>query len=276
MTPEEYKWHINLVKDRFNRFNLTFAQAEQVYLHEKENIHSEKHFFSAWEEMDFNLTTFRKILNKDQFLKYEKEQIEGIKNHESFLIENDQPRKTDINYTKELINYDNNFLVDFFNGDDSLRILAAYKDSNKIEYLKKEYKKFVEEKKKELLTMHFRYYRSFKPNELELSLLRHKLLYLIPDYESFKRYTDKPSRAIADYLEEKLQHLDDDDEKTISEKFMALKNFHQVCFNKYYGKQQSADTYYVKGPVLTSTQKMTYFAMTILLLDEERYGCRPS
>ena len=94
MKPEEYKWYIKLVKERFGHLNLTFEQAEKVYLHEKEEmIPSEKHFFSAWEKWDFDLSSFRKILDKKQLQIFEKGHQENIKRYEKSLVENDKPRK---------------------------------------------------------------------------------------------------------------------------------------------------------------------------------------
>jgi hypothetical protein len=275
MNPEEYKWHIDLVKSRFEYLNLTFEQAEKVYLHEEEKMtYSEKHFFSAWEEWDFDLSSFRKILNKGQFQDFEKRHQENIKRYEKSLIENDKPRDTDVNYNKELIDfYINEFLPGFFKSKYQQGFLSTSKENVKIEYLKKEYKKYLTEKRKELLTSHFRYNRSFKPNELELELLRHKVIYIIPNYLYFKQVMDKPTKAISDYLENKFQYLIDTEEKTVSEKFQELKEFNQKCFEKYYGKLSSTDAYIIKAPELTSAEERIYNVMTILLLDEEKYGC---
>ncbi|HAI36784.1 MAG TPA: hypothetical protein DCM40_00895 [Maribacter sp.] len=275
MNPEEYKWHINLVKDRLGYLNLTFEQAEKVYLHEEDKMtYSEKHFFSEWEEWDFDLSLFRKILNKEKFQDFEKAHQENIKRYEKSLVENDKPRDTDISYNKELIDfYTNGFLPDFFNKENQVGFLRTLKETDKIEYLKKEYKKFLNERKKELLTSHFRYNRSFKPNVLELELLRHKLIYIIPNYLYFKQEMDKPTKAISEYLENKFRYLIDTEEETISEKFQELKEFNQKCFEKYYGKPSSADTYFIKAPELTSAEERTYNTMTVLLLDEKKYGC---
>ena len=65
MTPEEYQWHINSVKDRNHALNLTFEQTEQVYKYERDkHTYSEKHYFSVWEELDYELTSFKKTLNE--------------------------------------------------------------------------------------------------------------------------------------------------------------------------------------------------------------------
>lgn len=59
MTPEDYKWNINLVKDRNYALNLTFEQAEEVFKFEQsKSSYSEKFYFSTWEELDYELSTF--------------------------------------------------------------------------------------------------------------------------------------------------------------------------------------------------------------------------
>lgn len=275
MDPEEYNWHIKLVKDRYQYLNLTFEQAEMVYTHEQNKlVYSDKHFFSNWEEWDYDLTTFRNILDKKQLQIFVAGHNENIKLYEKSLIEHDKPREIDINYNQELLDfYENNFLPDFFKKKDELTILRPLSELTKIEYLKKEYKKFLAETKKSLLTFHFRFNRSFKPNVLELELLRHKLMYIIPNYLYFKQEMDKPTKAISEYLENKFQYLIDTEEEIISEKFHELKRFNQKCFEKYYGKPSIADMYFIKAPELTSAEERTFNTMTVLLLDEEKYGC---
>ena len=98
-------------------------------------------------------------------------------------------------------------------------------------------------------------------------------MYIIPNYLYFKQEMDEPTKAISYYLENKFQYLIDTKEKTISEKFQELKEFNQKCFEKYYGKLSSADMYIIKAPELTSTEERTNNTMTILLMDEEKYGC---
>ena len=115
MKKEEYRLNVLTLKGRFEYLNLTYEQAEKVYLHEKEKRnHSEQHFFSTWEELDFDLSLFRVILNKKQFQDFEKRHNECIRNHEKSLIENDTLRTNDIKYNNELIHYcSNEFLPHF-------------------------------------------------------------------------------------------------------------------------------------------------------------------
>jgi len=106
MTSDEYQWHIKLVQDRYNHLRLTFQQAEQVYKFELEkNNYSDKHYFSVWEEWDFDLFTFRQILNEDQLSKYETFLKENINRYEQSLIESDAERSNEISYHEQLINF---------------------------------------------------------------------------------------------------------------------------------------------------------------------------
>ena len=95
MTPEEYQWHINLVKDRHHALNLTFEQAEKVYKYEQDkDTYSEKHYFSAWEEWDYELSTFKEILNAEQFRNYETFLNESIRRYQQNLIELDNEKNS--------------------------------------------------------------------------------------------------------------------------------------------------------------------------------------
>jgi len=179
MTPEEYQWYVNLVRDRNQYLNLTFEQAERVYKYEQDkDTYSEKHFFSVWEEWDYELTTFREILHDDQLKNYETFLRENIQRYEQSLIEQDGEKANEIAHNEELINfYETQFLPDFFK-DPFLRFCWLSIDRAKIEYLRKEYKRFLNDTKKSILTSHFRHNRTFKPNELKASLLRLKLSYI--------------------------------------------------------------------------------------------------
>lgn len=57
MAPDDYQWHINSGKDNYHTLNLAFEQAEQIYKFEEDNRnYSEKHHFSTWEELDYELS----------------------------------------------------------------------------------------------------------------------------------------------------------------------------------------------------------------------------
>ena len=271
MTPEEYQWHINLVKDRHYALNLTFEQAEKVYKYEQDkDTYSDKHFFSSWEEWDYELTTFKEILDVEQFKIYENFLKKNIQNYEESLIEQDNEKDKEIAFYEEQINfYETKFLPDFFK-DPLLRFGFLFNDKAKIEYLRAEYKRFLNDTKKEILSSHFRHNRTFKPNELKVALLQHKLSYLFPNYSYFKHQMDEPTKAIVYFINSKLRNLPNNIEELLTRKFGELKDFNEDLFNKYYSDTRG---WYVVIGKHTDEEEKEQRTMTLLLLDEEKYGC---
>jgi len=271
MTTEEYKWYVNLVRDRYQYLNLTYDQAEKVYKYEQDkDTYSDKHYLSSWEEWDFELTTFREILDNEQQKNYETFHKENIQRYEQSLAEQDNKTTNEIAYLEELINfYETHLLPDFFE-DHFLQFGWLLTDRAKIEYFKAEYKRFINDTKKEILASHFRHNRAFKPNELKASLLRHKLSCIFPDYTSFKHKMDEPTKAVANYLKIKLQYLPKETEELLTRKFKELKEFSDENFKKHYGDVRG---WHVVVGQLTPEEEKEHRILTVLLLDREKYGC---
>ena len=270
MTTEEYQWQVNLVKDRYHALNLTYEQSEKVYKyeHDKETF-SEKHIFSAWEEWDYELTVFKNILNEEQFARYQLIHKENIQNYEQILTQQDNEADNQTQYYEELLNfYENQFLPDFFNTA-IFRFGFILSEKTKMEYLKKEYKRFLNDTKKEMLTNHFRYNRTFKPNELNVALLRHKLFYFLPNYQYFKYNMDEPTKAVAKFLYAKVQYLPGEIEELITDKFNRVKDFTQKLNQKYY--TETAGWHVVVAQQAVEDEKENKI-MTCLLLDEQKCG----
>lgn len=271
MTEKEYQWHINLVKQRYPALNLTFEQAEQVYRYEQETrTYSLKHSFSVWEEWDYELTTFRQILDTDQIRIYENNLAESVKSYENDLVEQDSERTNKIEYYNEILNYyENIFLPDFFKDPFLSSFIWLNPDKAKIEFLRAEYKSFLNDTKKAILTNHFRYYRSFKPNELKESLLQHKLCYLWPNYLSFKYSMDEATKAVDFYIKNKIKQFPETTEALVTNRLAGLKTFNESNFKKYH--QETKGWHFVIGQ-LTSEEEREHRVMTLLLLDKDRYG----
>jgi hypothetical protein len=270
MTPKEYHWLINLVKDRHRALDLTFEQAEKVYKYEQDkSIYSEKHYFSTWEEWDYDFATFKEILNAEQFIIYEDFLKENIQRYVETLIKHDNEKNKEIAYYEEQINfYETKFLLDLFK-DTFLRFDFLFNDKAKIEYLRAEYKRFLNDTKKEILTSHFRSNRTFKPNELKVALLRHKLSCIFPNYTYFKHQMDEPTKAIAHFLNSKIRYLPDNIEELLTRKFDELKDFHEGLLKKYYS--DTSGWHVITGE--QTEEERENRIMTLLLLDEEKYGC---
>lgn len=270
MEPEEYRWHVNLVKDRHHELGLTFEQAEKVYAYEEEkHTNSSKHYFTDWEGWDYELSAFRKILNPEQLAHYENLLRETIQRYEQSLIEQDQLRIKDISYHEEQNRFYETQILPEILKEPFVQFGFLFNDRTKTQYLKKEYKRFLNDSKMQILTGHFRCNRAFKPNELKVELLRHRLSYLLPDYWSFKHAMDEPTKAVANYLIARMGHLPDEIDELAVRKLKELRDFNEKQFKQYYG--ESGGWHFTFRPRTEEEQK-EYRSMILLLMDEEKYG----
>lgn len=115
--------------------------------------------------------------------------------------------------------------------------MVSLEKVSKVEYLKREYKIYLDNDRKKLLTNHFRFYRSLKPNELENQLLKQQLLYFLPNYKYFKNYMDGPTKELAIFIENTFDHTVNDEKEIIENKFNELKEFSAQIYKEYYGEQ---------------------------------------
>lgn len=198
---------------------------------------------------------------------------DAVENYQQRLTEQDTENLKEIEFKKETIKYyEEQFLPDFFKDPVLYTFHWLSVDRAKIDFLKAEYKKFLGDSKKRILTDHFRHYRTFKPNELEVSLLRHKLSYLWPDYSSFKAQMDEPTIAITEYLKQKLKYFIEKYDEFIAGKLVALTIFNKESFGKYHGENRGGwHTTIIEQS--NPDEEREYRAMCVLLLDREKYGC---
>ncbi|MFC4262648.1 hypothetical protein ACFOWM_07155 [Ferruginibacter yonginensis] len=279
MTPQEKEidnWKFEAIRSRFHAFygiNLTIEQAKEINVFEQEkSIYSEKYYFSIWEEWDYELSTFKKILKPEQFAIFEQNVKNTVENYQQSLIEQDIENLKEIEFNKAAIQYyEEQFLQDFFKDPALYSFIWLSADKAKIEFLKAEYKKFLNESKKQILIDHFRHNRLFKPNELEASLLRHKISYLWPDYFSFKSQMDEPTKAMSEYLLRKLKYFIEKYDELIVNKLEGLQIFHKNNFEKYHDKRN--ESLHIVFRKTNSDEEKENRVMSLLLLDQEKYGC---
>ncbi len=271
MSHEDYQCQIDLVKSRNTALKLTFEQAEQIFKYEHKGIHSEKHYLSSWEEWDYEFTSYKKILTEEQFLLFEHNHQEQIEYHRQQLIEQDKENLREIEYYNETIKYyEEQFLPGFFKDPLLFPFLLLSSDRAKVDYLKAEYNKYLHDSKKQILINHFREYRTYKPNGLEVSLLRHKLSYLWPNYSFFKSQMDEPTKAMAEYLKLKLASFQENYDELIIEKLQSLKVFCEENFAKYHTKSYGG-WHTVIISKITPEEEREERIMSHLLLDREKY-----
>jgi hypothetical protein len=235
------EWNLKVLQQRCYAtygLDLTLDQVNQVYRFEQlRDTPSENHYFSFWEELDFEFAAFRDILTPQQFIIFKTKHKETIANHEQQLREQDKEYEKQLNAAKDMLHYyESNLLPDL--QQHQIRIWPAFfTEREKIDYLKAEYKKFLDGKKKQILVEHFRHSRTLQPLLLELSLLRHKLSCLLPDYYSFRVSMNAPATAVADYLENKVRRATEMMMKELTTPLNALKEFEEATAAKHFGQK---------------------------------------
>ena len=137
-------------------------------------------------------------------------------------------------------------------------------ESEKVNYLKSKYKKFLVDSKKQILIEHFRHSKTLQPSLLKLSLLRHKEMYLFPDYFVFKETFDIATKAIADFLIEMLSRISENLSDALRQSMDELKKFNTNNTAKHIGEIRG---WYATLPINNKTEEF----MFVLLLDPKKH-----
>lgn len=275
-TPQDNEWEIEVLQNRYKEMfgiEISKVQAEQIFLFEDEKRRgSAKYFFSVWEDWDYEWASLKKILTDEQFTLFEKHYQEGLETYRLQLINEDENCLNEIAFLKEKIKYyEEQFLPGLFKDLYFSSLLQLSGEKAKIDFLKAEYKNYLNDSKKKILSNHFRQYRTYKPNELEVSLLRHKLSYLFPNYLSFKSNMDEPTLVVGDYLKQKFKFLQEKYDYLIQEKLETLKQFNDELFKIYHPERQSG--WHVTIAPLSTEEEKEIRIVSYLLLDKGKYGC---
>jgi|SRR5215203_175131 len=271
MIPQENEiddWEFEAIQKRYHathELSLTIDQAKQVYEYEQlRDTPSDNHYFSIWEEFDFEFATFQNILTAEQFEGYKTKHEELVHLNEQQVAQQDQEYVKQLEAAKDLLNYYQSKLLPDLERQQMFFWQAFNNEREKVEYLKAEYKKHLDNQKKAILVEHFRHSRTLQPQLLQLSLLNHKLSCLLPDYFSFRAKLDEPTRVIAEYLEIKLKRGAEMIMERLQDTLQVLKDFRIENTAKHIGE--------IRGWHVTIASEEDNL-MFLLLLDREKYGC---
>ncbi len=273
LTPEEhYWWGIQSVLARHQRLYLSPEQAEMIYKYEQERERkSGRYFLSYWEECDFNLITFKEILTAVQSDNYESFLKTNISLHEEYLKTTDTKpgRLNELAYYKAMFKfYDEHLFPEFIDTPFKGLFEEPITDKAKIESLKKRYRNFLHNGRKKIIIEELRYNRTFSPNQLKISLLKHDVKYLWPEYDFFKKEMDLETKNIALWLENYVLALPDKVYIFINSKLEALRNFNGTNFKKYYANIKFD---YVVNNYATDEEIKINSLMCFLLFDKNKY-----
>ncbi|GAB3901144.1 hypothetical protein GCM10028803_25290 [Larkinella knui] len=273
-TPKEYSRLIKLVQGRYKALHaltLTRGQAECIYKYEADkNLESKDKDFLQWEEYDFEWATYKDILTSDQFEMYEADLKTRLRNYESALVEEDNRKFHEIEYNQSLLTIlEEKILPDCLNQAAAVKLTGLFQETTKIDFLKAEYKRYLNATKKMLLVDHFRFARTCMPNLLKITLLQHKLDYIWPNYFQFNQWMDEPTRATATYLRQKLYYIQDKIYDHVKTKFAELTTLNEENYRRHWGDRNGPQVTF--GPS-TPEDRRDHLLMSLLLLDKDQYG----
>lgn len=269
MTPEEYQWHVNLVKQRYGAYNLSYEQAEQVYRYEEDkSAHSEEHFFSAWEELDFELATFKEILQGEVLALFLSHHQARVQEMERQMREGDDGewQMKNLKYASEISRYYKEVFIPSLwkNADARTFQRFMFMDEDKIIYLKAQYRKYLAARRKEILVSHYRHNKTLRPNELKQQLLHHSNAIVWPDYYKFYRKADVPTKSVGDFLYKHVTYRQERMNEFIKRSMEESKRFFNDLFKQYFG---DARGWHVISSNLSEEEEIGNFRMNLLLLD---------
>lgn len=274
MTPqasEKDDWELEAIQKRYRAthgLNLTIDQAERVYRYERlRDTPSDKHYFSVWEEFDFEFAIFQNILAPEQVEAYKAKHREQIDFNEQQLVQGDREYAKQVEAAEDLLRYYEIQLLPDLKGQRMIIYPAFFHEREKVDYLKAEYKKYLNDRKKFILVEHFRHSKTLQPLRLQLSLLHHKRICLLPDYNLFRASMDVPTSVIADYLERKLKRRTAAIMELLKDPLQALEEFRKANTAKHSGELKRP-----RGWHTTAVNEEDNL-MFILLLDSGEYGC---
>lgn len=264
------EWEIEALQTRYKAMNgieLTKDQAEKVFIYEQEkNAGSSKYYFSTWEELDYEEVKFKEILTSSQFQSYISKRPSQLKQIEKSLIENDKQYLSQLIAAEKKLDYYKNILVPSLRKDLRLFYTAFDSEREKVDFLKSEYKKYLMNAKKQILVDHFRQSKTFQPIVLKLNLLRHEEKCLLPDYLAFKGTFDKPTKAVADFLLEKVLRISKNLSDAMKQTMNDLELFNINNTEKYIDELKGWHT-------TVNIDNENEELMFVVLFDTEKYRC---
>lgn len=272
MPPKELPWEIKLVQDRYRWLKISREQAKMIFKYEAEKTtFPSEHYFSVWEELDYERTFFQGLLSPQQFENYSREYERQVEFAVQGLVESDHKAENEILYDQKLLHFYRHQLLPAFTHKSFLVFTVSLRQQRaKIDYLKSEHKLFLLSQKAEALKNHFRHYRTYQPNGLKATLLRHELLCVWPDYALFKVKAEEPLLTVVRHMETWVHRLTPALSKEVDRIMKQLSSYQDKLYKKYYGEPKGW-TFTLQGGSVD--EERTKVLLNWMLADSEQCGC---
>jgi hypothetical protein len=201
MDEEILKAHTRGVRNRFAFLKLTAAQAERiVYFEEEQRIGQAGHMMSVWEESEYRLDTFQKILNEVQFGLFEKSEKETMRKHEKEMRVSDAGQAKMVAYEESYIDWLKKEYIPTLRRESLTAGIGFFIEIVKVDYIRAEHRAYLRRQYDKMLIRHYRYSGRLQPNKLCLALLWWERLKLLPNYDFFLKESDDGIRHVGAFL----------------------------------------------------------------------------
>lgn len=216
------------------------------------------------------LDNFQKILDERQLKKFATWQKQNIEMHKQHLIDNDIEQEKYVAYYMEIVKFHEQKLIpEFLKEKRSIDVAVNLHDKPKVDFLKQEYQKYLNNQKLDILISHYRHNRLFAPKRLEALLLMHQLECLTPRYSSFKLHMDEPTQIVAEFLIRKFHYLPKQLEGFFKSKQEEYSSYIENIKSKYLGESKG----FTVTVTETDEQQKENQIMQIILIDKAKYSC---
>ncbi len=269
MHPEDINWEIEHLRKRFDleQLDITYEQAEKIYEQEK-SIGSIVHSFSVWEKLDYQLSYLQGVLDANQLQQFINQEKESIKGFEQSLIKQDQDYLNRLEVAEAQLAYYSEKLLPAIFSNYTFILPSFDSIKSKITYLKASYQNYLDSRKKEIYISHFRNSRNFQPNTLKLALIHHQLACLFPAYNLFKEHMDEPTKAVKNYLVEKLWPYSCSIDEKLKTVLQELRDFSNETAREEIGERRGWHSALQQSEKQEQESRLMY----LVLLDKDKYG----
>lgn len=236
---EKLEWEIKTIQGRYRYLRLSAKQALAVYHLEQEwrPRDFDVDIFSFWEEQDYEWDRWRKILTDSQMKKFEERQAESVKREEKGLRASNEDAAKELALMQEWVGWlKEEFVPDLVRDAIKSGILFSV-HWEKIQLLRREYKKYLERRRYSAIVKHYRYSRRLQPNTLELALLKVEEISVLPNYIFFIEQADEAVKAVATFLLKRFKGTIRSHTEFLKQKFAETGERWRILREKHFGDE---------------------------------------
>jgi hypothetical protein len=203
----------------------------------------------------------------DQMKSYAARQSEGKRRHIAFLEERDAACVKDIPLVREWLEWLTTGFVPGLRREAKQQGVMFSIEKEKIAYLRQEFELYLKRARHSLLVRHYRDSRRWQPRSLELALLRHEEMRLLPNYLAFIGAADEAVRSVAAFLLRNYSSLIKEKAGFFEKQFALTGVYYRKLRQRHFGGEKPATGWHTTIEPKTDLSHAGIAWMTYLLME---------